>query len=99
MKLQKMEFGQKIIREIELFDFTRFSGLDFFKYSGPLCIFHDELWKDAFKIRILPLAAATQGVIIIVCGEKMLLASVIRPFLIYYKIFSSSPRAYFAPIC
>ena len=32
-----MEFGQKKIREIDLFDFTRFFGLDFFKSSGPLC--------------------------------------------------------------
>ena len=30
MKLQKLEFGQKIIREIDLFDFTSFFGLDFF---------------------------------------------------------------------
>ena len=33
-----MEFGQKIFREIDLFDFTSFFGLDFFKFSGPLCI-------------------------------------------------------------
>ena len=26
----------KKIREIELFDFTSFFGLDFFKFSGPL---------------------------------------------------------------
>ena len=31
-----MEFGQKIFREIDLFDFTSFFGLDFFKFSGPL---------------------------------------------------------------
>ena len=32
LKLQKMEFGQKIFREIDLFDFTSFFGLDFFKF-------------------------------------------------------------------
>ena len=31
-----MEFGQKnFFREIDLFDFTSFFGLDFFKFSGP----------------------------------------------------------------
>ena len=30
-----MEFGQKEFREIDLFDFTTFFGLDFFKFSGP----------------------------------------------------------------
>ena len=31
LKLQKMDFGQKIFfREIDLFDFTSFFGLDFF---------------------------------------------------------------------
>ena len=33
-----MEFGQKKSREIDLFDFTSFFGLDFFKFFGPLCI-------------------------------------------------------------
>ena len=37
LKLQKMEFVQKIFREIDLFDFTSFFGLDFFKISGLLC--------------------------------------------------------------
>ena len=37
LKLQKMEFGQKKFREIDLFDFTSFFGLDFFKFSGPMC--------------------------------------------------------------
>ena len=32
LKMQKMEFGQKKIREIELFDFTSFFGLDFFNF-------------------------------------------------------------------
>ena len=32
-----MGFGQNIFREIDLFDFTSFFGLDFFKFSGPLC--------------------------------------------------------------
>ena len=36
LKLQKMEFGQKKIREIDLFDFTNFFGLDFFFNFGPL---------------------------------------------------------------
>ena len=40
LKLLKMEFGQKKIREIDLFDFTIFLGLDFFKFSGPLCIYN-----------------------------------------------------------
>ena len=29
--------GKKIFRNIDLFDFTSFFGLDFFKFSGPLC--------------------------------------------------------------
>ena len=38
LKWQKMEFGQKkFFREIDLFDFTSFLGLDFLKFSGPLC--------------------------------------------------------------
>ena len=36
LKLQKMKFVQKFFREIDLFDFTSFFGLDFFKFSGPL---------------------------------------------------------------
>ena len=32
-----MEFGQKIFLEIDLFDFMSFFGLDYFKFSGPLC--------------------------------------------------------------
>ena len=33
-----MEFGQKKIREIELFDFTSFFFcLGLFKFSGPIC--------------------------------------------------------------
>ena len=31
-----MEFVQKKNPEIDLFDFTSFFGLDFFKFSGPL---------------------------------------------------------------
>ena len=31
-----MEFGQEKIREIDLFDFMSFFGLDFFLFSGPL---------------------------------------------------------------
>ena len=34
-----MEFGQKKIREIGLFDFTSFFGPDFFGFSGPLCTY------------------------------------------------------------
>ena len=41
LKWQKMKFGQIFFREIYLFDFTSFFGLDFFKFSGPLC--HDDL--------------------------------------------------------
>ena len=32
-----MDFGQKKIREIDLFDFTSFFCMDFFKFSGPMC--------------------------------------------------------------
>ena len=32
-----MENIQKSFREIDLFDFTIFFGLDFFKFSGPPC--------------------------------------------------------------
>ena len=32
-----MEFGKKKFCEIDLFDFTNFFGLDFFKFSGRLC--------------------------------------------------------------
>ena len=33
-----MKFGQKFFREIDLFDLTSFLGLDFLKFSGPLCL-------------------------------------------------------------
>ena len=33
--MQKMEFGQKKFREINLFDFTSFFGLDFFLIFWP----------------------------------------------------------------
>ena len=37
-KLQKMKFGQKIFSWNFFFDFPSFFfGLDFFKFSGPLC--------------------------------------------------------------
>ena len=36
LKLQKMECGQKIFCEIDLFDFTSFFDLDFFNFSGQL---------------------------------------------------------------
>ena len=35
--MAKMELCQKNCHEIALFDFTSFFGLDFFKYSGPMC--------------------------------------------------------------
>ena len=42
-----MEFGQKnLFREIDLFDFTSFFGLDFFKFSGPL-------WTSFSKIPVI----------------------------------------------
>ena len=47
LKLQKMEFGKKIC-EINLFDFTRFFGLDFFKFSGPLCIPQLDVEKNLY---------------------------------------------------
>ena len=31
-----MEFGKKFFREIDLFDFSSFFGLDFLKFSGLL---------------------------------------------------------------
>ena len=37
LKWQKMEFSQKIFREIVLFDLTTFFGLHFIRFSGPLC--------------------------------------------------------------
>ena len=36
LKMRKMEFGQKIFREIDLFYFTSFFGLDYFNFSGSL---------------------------------------------------------------
>ena len=33
-----MENIKKFFREIDLFDFTSFFGLDFLKFSGPLCV-------------------------------------------------------------
>ena len=39
LKFKKMEFGQKnFFREINLFVFTNFFHLDFFKFSGLLCV-------------------------------------------------------------
>ena len=38
LKLQKMAFGQKFFREIDLFDCTSFFGQIFFKFSDPLCV-------------------------------------------------------------
>ena len=38
MKLHK----KNISREIDLFDFTSFFGLDFFKFSGLLCDTHQD---------------------------------------------------------
>ena len=38
LKLQKNGFWSKnFFREIDLFDFTSFFGLDFLKFSGPRC--------------------------------------------------------------
>ena len=38
LKLQKMDFGQKKFREIDLVDFTSFCLAWIFKYSGQLCV-------------------------------------------------------------
>ena len=38
LNLQKMDFGKKKIREIDLFDFTSFFVLNYFKFSGLLCL-------------------------------------------------------------
>ena len=46
LKLQKMEFGQKKFHEIDLFDFMSFCGLDFFKFSGPLCTYYFNSLKN-----------------------------------------------------
>ena len=32
-------------REIDLLDFTSFFGLDFFKFSGPLC----DAWREKYR--------------------------------------------------
>ena len=45
LKWQKMDFGQKIFREINLFDFTVFFGLDFF-----LIFWHTELYNHMIDI-------------------------------------------------
>ena len=37
------EIAKKIFREIYLFDFTSFFALDFFTFSGPLCIVRQAL--------------------------------------------------------
>ena len=37
-------WSKKKIHEIDLFDFTRFFGLDFFKFSGPL-------WNSSSKLK------------------------------------------------
>ena len=45
-----MEFGQKIFfREINLFAFTNFFHLDFFKFSGLLCHFWNTIVRFFFK--------------------------------------------------
>ena len=50
LKLQKMEFGQKkFFREIDLFDFMSFFGLDFFKFSGLLCLLLHSISFNFFK--------------------------------------------------
>ena len=38
---------KKFFCEIDLFDFTSFFGLDFLKFSGPLCtsVFQFGIWK------------------------------------------------------
>ena len=47
-----MEFGKKIFHEIDLFDFTSFFVLDFFKFSGPLCHLECIYTKDCISIVI-----------------------------------------------
>ena len=42
--VQKLIFGQIFFREIDLFDFTSFFGLEFFKFSGPLCYGQEEFY-------------------------------------------------------
>ena len=39
LKLPEMQFHEK--NYFDLFDFTSFFRLDFFKFSGPLCLTHD----------------------------------------------------------
>ena len=41
-----MAIIQEKIRQIDLFDFKSFFGLDFFKFSGPLCVKLDGLLKN-----------------------------------------------------
>ena len=50
-----MEFSQKNICEVDLFDFTIFFGLDFFKFSGLLWyeIFREITFKNFFYVKLL----------------------------------------------
>ena len=52
---QKLNLVKKRIHEIDLFDFTSFFGLDFFKFSGPLLLDQTEkisTWKDLLRLEI-----------------------------------------------
>ena len=40
---------KNFFHEIDLFDFTSFFGLDFFKFSGPLCMIYRCLFIDLLQ--------------------------------------------------
>ena len=44
-EIVKMEFYQKILREIDLFDFTSFFSLDFLKFSYPALKYEIHTYK------------------------------------------------------
>ena len=47
-----MEFGQKIFREIDLFDFTIFFGLDFLKFFWSAVIYKEKAEHKEHKFKI-----------------------------------------------
>ena len=46
-----MEFDQKKIREIDLFDFTSFLAWTFLKFSRPLCVYYQLKKCGSYFIR------------------------------------------------
>ena len=56
-----MEFGQKKIHEIDLFDFTSFFGLDFLKFSALLWIKKIPKYFAVEILSILEVLAAAEA--------------------------------------